>query len=197
MLDIEYHALDLLVDGPSSFAALFHGLRVHWKHWELSVIRLLGIFKEMETRGLVRASQMSPDGTFRDPIPEDYENAVHGYSQWLPHATASDVAIDEVGLWFRLTEKGRREWTQWTENHPEGRDYWQLDDLVEQGVLEIRAENQDMAVTVLEKWLAEHREVRVIPQSRVSIEIPSFVMRDGTRIANGVLLTYRYRKGNT
>ena len=104
---IDAHVLDLLVDGESLFAALFFGLRRHWGHTEVEVDEALEILQQLEDRRLVQARQMEPDGTFRAPVAADYERSRREYCQWLPQASASEVAVDEVGLWYQLTERGR------------------------------------------------------------------------------------------
>ena len=115
------------------------------------------------------------------------------YGRWLPQATASEVAVDEIGLWYQITERGRQAWSQSSGSSGDDRDRWMLDDRADQGILEVRAGRNDVAEAALDKWLAEHGEVQEIPGTRESVKIPEFVMRDGTRVPDGVLVTCRYR----
>lgn len=192
--DIDAHVLDLLVDGESSFAALFYGLCRHWGHTDVDVNEALRILRQMEERGLVHARQMMPDGTFRVPVAADHERAAREYRLWLPRAAASEVAVDEIGLWYQVTERGRNAWSQWSGGSKEDRSRWTLDDRVDLGLLEVRAECQDVAEAAIDRWLAEHRGVREVPGTRESVKISEFVMRDGTRFLDGVLVTCRYRR---
>lgn len=68
---IDAHVLDLLVDGESSFAALYFGLGRHWGHTELDVDEALGILRRLEDRHLVQAWQMEPEGSFRATVATD------------------------------------------------------------------------------------------------------------------------------
>lgn len=190
--EIDAHVLDLLVDGGSSFAALYFGLSRHWGHTATGVDEALEVLQRLEDHQLVHPRQMEPGG-FRAPIAADYERAKREYSQWLPQATASEVAADEVGLWYQITERGRQAWSRWAGGNGDDRDRWMLDDRADQGILEVRAERKDVAEAALDRWLAEHGEVQEVSGTRESVKIPEFVMRDGTRVPDGVLVTCRYR----
>lgn len=191
--DIDAHVLDLLVDGESSFAALYYGLSRHWDHPEVDVGEALRVLQHLEDRQLVRARQMEPDGAFRAPVAADYERAKREYGLWLPQATASEVAVDEIGLWYQVTERGRQAWSQWSGSSGDDRDRWMLDDRADQAILEVRAERKDVAEAALDRWFAEHGEVQEVSGTREAVKIPEFVMRDGTRVSDGVLVTCRYR----
>lgn len=191
--EIDAHVLDLLVDGESSFAALYYGLSRHWGHTEVDVDEALRVLQHLEDRQLVHARQMESDGAFRPPVAADYERAKREYGLWLPQATASEVAVDEVGLWYQVTERGRHAWSQWSGSSGDDRDRWMLDDHADQGVLEVRAGRADVAEAALDRWLAEHGEVQEVAGSRESERILEFILRDGTRVRDGVLVTCRYR----
>ena len=191
--DVDAHVLDLLVDGESSFAALFYGLSRHWGHSKVDVEEALRVLQHLEERQLVHARQMESDGAFRSPVAADYERANREYGLWLPQATASEVAVDEIGLWYQVTERGRQAWSQWSGSSRDDRARWMLDDHADQGILEVRAERRDVAEAALDRWLAEHGEVQEVSGTRKSAKIPEFVMRDGTRVSDGILVTCRYR----
>jgi len=193
--DREIDALELLAYGPSSFAALYYWLRFQCGYSDVGVTDVFVQLQQMERDSLVRAMQMEPDGAFRTPIAADYERAKRQYVQMLPQATASEVSVDEVGLWYEITESGRKAWSRWSESNGDDRDHWMLDDRADQGILEIRAERKDVAEAVLDRWLAEHDEVQEVPGTRECVKIPEFIMRDGTRVFGGVLVTCRYRSG--
>ena len=72
-----------------------------------------------------------------------------------------------------------------------------LDDRADQKILEVRAERQDVAEAALDGWLAEHDKVAEVTGSRKSVRTPEFVMRDGTRVLDGVLVTCRYHRRST
>lgn len=191
--ELDANVLDLLVDGDSSFAALFLGLRHHWGQTEVDVAEVFGVLAQLAERQLVRVTQMEPDGSFRDAVAADLENAKREYGLWLPHATYSEVAVDEVGLWYQVTERGRGAWSVWSGRSRGDRECWVLDDHADRGILEVRAGRKEVAEAALSRWLAEHEDVQIVPGSRESVEIPEFVMRDGVRVVDGVLVTCRYR----
>jgi hypothetical protein len=192
--DIDAHVLDLLVDGESSFAALYYGLSRHWGHPELDVDEALRVLQDLEDRQLVGARQMKPDGAFRPPVASDYEKAKREYGLWLPQATASEVSVDEIGLWYEITERGRQAWSQWAGSSRDDRDLWVLDDRADEGLLEVRAGRKEVAEAALDRWLAEHGEVQEVSGTREAVKLLEFVMRDGTRVSDGVLVTCHYRK---
>lgn len=191
--DIDAHVLDLLVDGDASFAALYYGLFRHWGHRGIDVNEALEVLQHLEDRQLVRAMQMQPDGAFRPAVVADYERAKREYGLWLPEATASEVSVDEVGLWCQVTEHGRQAWSQWSGCSGDDRNRWVLDDRADQAILEVRAEREDVAEAALERWFAAHGEIQEVSDTRETVKIPEFVMRDGTRVSDGVLVRCRYR----
>lgn len=195
--EIDAHLLDLLVDGESSFAALFFQLRRHWGHTEVDVSEALDVVQELEGRRLVRARQMDPDGTFREASTADYEKARREYCLWLKQATASQVAFDEVGLWYQITQRGREAWSQWSGGGKGHGELWMLDERADQGILEVRAGRQEVAEVALDKWFAEHREILEVAGTRTSVRVSEFVMGDGTRVRDGVLVTCRYHRRPT
>jgi len=67
-----------------------------------------------------------------------------------------------------------------------------LDNRADQGILEVRAERKDVAEAALDRWFAEHGEVQEVLGTRECVKIPEFVMRDGARVPDGVLVTCRY-----
>ena len=191
--ELDAHVLDLLVDGESSFAALYYGLSHHGGHPNVDVNELFRVLQHLADYEFVRARQMEPSGAFRAPVAADFERAKKEYGLWLPQATASEVAIDEIGLWYQITARGRQAWSQWSGSSGHDHDRWMLDDRADKGVLEVRANRKGVAEGALDKWFAEHDEVQEISGTRESVRISAFVMRDGTRVSDGVLVTCRYR----
>ena len=125
--DLQAHALDLLVDGPSSFAALFMALRRHWGHRTADVDDVLEVLNRLNDDGLVESRQMEPDGTLRVPNAADLTRARLEYSLLLPVATAAEVSVDEVGLWYEITEAGREAWSAWGEPRLKDGSRWTLE----------------------------------------------------------------------
>ncbi len=191
--ELDAHVLDLLVDGESSFAALYYDLSRHLGHAETDVDGAFDALRRLEDGQLVHSRQMEPDGAFRVPIAADYERARREYNLWLPQATAREVAIDEVGLWYQITERGRQAWSRWSGSSGDDRDRWVLDDRADEGILEVRAERKDVAEAALNRWFAEHGELQEVAGTRAAVKIPEFAMRDGTCVSDGVLVTCRYR----
>lgn len=190
--DFEIQILDLIVDGDSSFAALYVALGRVSEHL-VDVDMLLSTLKVLEARGFVRASQMEQDGSFRPADAADFERAAIDYTAWLSDVSARDAAIDEVGLWIQITDAGRHVWSSWSGGATEAV-RWMLDMDVKTQIVEVRAQSLSAAEAALVQWLDVHHELEEIHGTRRSSAIPEFVLRDGTTILGGVLLSCRFGK---
>lgn len=112
-----YYVLDLLVDGPSSFASLGVGLRTIHSDSEKSIGALLNLLERMQENDLIRLRQMNPDGSFRAVTGPDRERWLRGYETWIPLATTAEAACDEIGLWVAINPAGMRAWEAWMSRH--------------------------------------------------------------------------------
>jgi hypothetical protein len=120
--ELPFHLLDLLVDGPSSYAAL-HGALVRYYNYpaDLDVSHVIGILSMMELDELMRSVQFQEDGTVHNPTTEDRLRAIAAYRPWLAEAPFEDLSNDKIGLWYELTDLGRKKWQQWDVGHEDVR----------------------------------------------------------------------------
>lgn len=193
---LHHHVLDLLIDGPSSFAALFGALLRHYDYGPgLSVDGALDALSVMEREGWVRARKMTERGTFRDPTEEDRANARREYRAWLPGAGGENLSLDEIGLWYEVEHKGRREWESWSkEGEGERRRNWVLDDVAHSRTISIQAESVKAAEEALRGWLSSNPSIELVEESKAIEALHEFEMRDRTVVSNGVRLVCRYRQ---
>jgi DNA-binding PadR family transcriptional regulator len=193
---LQYNLLDLLVDAPSSFAALYGGLVRHSGYSTgIDVSLVLDTLLEMERRGWVTATQMAADGSFHIPTAEERKHALLTYQTWLPKAVLNDLSLDEIGLWYELTAKGRLEWKQWIDAeehvHP-GR--WTLDDLSDTQTLIIKAESIGASESALDWWLSQNPAYELVSNGKRTEAVSSFSLRDDTVISNGIKLVCQYQR---
>lgn len=193
---LQYSLLDLLVDAPSSFAALYGGLVRHCDYSPgLDVTLVADTLLEMERRDWVTAKQMAVDGSFHVPTAEERKDDLAAYQAWLPNAPFEEVSLDEVGLWYELTVKGRAEWKQSVDDEERTQSRrWTLDDLSDTQTLIIQAESIDVAEATLHWWLSHNSAVELVSHSKSIEPISAFTLRDGTVITNGIKLSFRYQK---
>jgi hypothetical protein len=193
---LQSNLLDLLVDAPSSFAALYGGLVRHCGYSPgVDVAVVLDALLEMERREWVKAKQMADDGSFRVPTPTERNANLLAYQEWLPNADFKELSVDEVGLWYEITDDGRVEWKQRVDDDEKtGSHRWTLDDFSENQTLVIRAASLEVAQGILRWWLSKNPEVELENDSQ-DIQLGSeFTLHDGTAVADGIELSYRYRK---
>jgi len=189
-LTIQDEVLELLVNAPSSFAALF-GYLSRGATMRIKVADLAAVLTEFEKRGWVRLHQMTSDGAFRLLGKEDLRRAVVEYSAWLDHAPDSglgvdELSLDEVGVWVEILATGRQEWEQ--RAGPERiSESWVLDQDSEAGTLTISAKDVGSADRVLSDWQRRHPQSSLLSRSRVVEPIPASCGGGG-----GVRLTVRY-----
>jgi hypothetical protein len=192
---LKHNLLDLLVDAPSSFAALYGGLIQHCGYPAgISVSLVLDTLLEMEHQGWVKATQMAEDSILHNPTEEDRKRDLVAYQTWLPNATFQELSIDEVGLWYELTTEGQIEWRRWVDSEErEASPRWMLDDLSGTQTLIIEAVNLDVADRVLRWWLSNNMTISLVGSSKSIETVSSFVLRDGTVIHGGIKLICRYQ----
>jgi hypothetical protein len=113
--------LDLLVDGSSSFAALYASMRL-LGYFPLGsdIGEVLYGVVELEQLQLLTLEMMTQDGSMKQPTSEEIESARQVYEHWLPNATFEECAIDEVGIWCEITDRGRSAWEEETRRATEG-----------------------------------------------------------------------------
>lgn len=186
--------LDLLIDGPSSFASLYGGLIQHYAYSnELGIQPVMEALAALEQEGLIRNWQMSPDGSFHDPTNDDRRKSESAYSFWLPRARLEEFSVDEVGLWYELTPKGCDEWRHFADHEAESSRQWMLDDDGDTQTITIQSDTAERAETALRLWLSYNPRMNVILGSKVVEPISAFVLHNGTVINDGVKLVCRYR----
>lgn len=185
--------LDLLVDGPSSFAALYGSFMHQYNSLHIEVSLIFGALVEMEQKGLVAALQMAEDGSFHGPTSHDLERDLLLYRSWIQKAVLEDLSIDEVGLWYELTTKGLNDWRQsLSYKEKEIFQQWMLDDLSYERTVVIKAKNPEVAEEALYWWLSYNPDLAATTGSKSIEPTPTFKLRDGTVITNGVRLVYKY-----
>ena len=194
MKGFDAEVLDLLVDGPNSFASIYYGVHSVQKHTVIEVADILSVLLEFVGCGFVQVVQDLERGVSRVPSVEDVEKAEKEYNEWLFSSIGmSETSCDEVGLWFNITKTGRAAWAEWFGVRPEDQAHWSLNDRVCQRILEVRADRSELADRVLDNWLAEHGNIQVISGTRAMKKAVPIVFSDGTEVLDGVLLTCRYR----
>ena len=193
---LQNNLLDLLVDGPSSFAGLYAGLIRHCGYQSSLNVSLVGeTLMEMEQLELVRAQQMADDGSFHTPSREEHERDLLNYQAWLPSADLNDLSVDEIGLWYELLAKGHEEWKQWIDDQDQNElSLWSLDDHSDPHTIVIRAQSLELALERLRWWLSRNADVELVGNSQMIQTIPAFTLHDGTVVSNGIKLSYQYRK---
>ena len=114
-LELKHHLLDLLVDGPSSFAALFGALIQHYNYSpSFSVDYCLDLLFIMDQEKWVKAYQIKEDGSYHWPCDIDRYKYKKAYNRLLLNTNFSDLSLDEIGLWLKLMPEGRKEWQKWS-----------------------------------------------------------------------------------
>lgn len=193
---IPQHLLDLLVDGPSSFAALYKGLVQNWGYsTDLDVSEIMEVLQVMEAKGWVTAWQMAEDGSFHKPTDNDRRRDQEQYEAWLPEAAFEDLSLDEVGLWFEITADGRAEWERWGKGKDQNySDRWIIEDKADLEILTIHATSVERAEEALRCWLSLNRDVILVEDSRCVEPVSTFQLRNDMVIYTGITLVYQYRR---
>jgi hypothetical protein len=193
-LHLQHCLLDLLVDGPSSFAAIFGSLTDFHEYvgTGATVDAMIDAFSEMKEKDWVRSRRMTSTGAFTGVAADDIQIAQSQYRQWLPSSTREARSIDEIGLWYELLPAGRREWELWSES--EGTyTSWVIDDDSASRTITINAATAEDAEEALSMWASRHPDIEVDHQTRVISSLTRYVLRSGEVLADGVTLKCRYR----
>lgn len=189
---LRHNLLDLLIDGPSSFAALYGGLVRHCGYSTgLDVFIVADALLSMEHMMWVKAWQMADDGSFHEPTDDERKNNLPIYQKWLPRAKFEELSLDEIGLWYEIKDEGRAEWRRWT-GDKEREEPWVIDDLRDTETIIIQAETEGIADRALAWWLSHNPEINLVNGSESVELIPDFRLHDGTVISNGIKLVWQY-----
>lgn len=186
--------LDLLVDGPSSFAGLFGSLcdRHSYVATSAMVDATLDALTEMTAKGWLRSRTMTATGAFTNTTDNDVRTARSRYREWLPNAAKDERAVDEIGLWYEITESGRDEWTQWSQD-PEALPRWALDDDSVSRVVTVRAASLSDAEDALSTWAAQNPRIELVYETKEIAPLSQFRLRSGVLLTDGVTVTCGYR----
>ena len=194
--ELQGNLLDLLLDGPSSFAALYGGLVRHYCYPKnLSLNMMMNSLIELGRRDYVKTTRMSSDGRFNELTENEQRSTLPLYQAWLPVAEFEELSVDEVGLWYGITPKGREKAKRRSiGEEPGNTGRWTLDDLAETQTILIRADSEEGGEERLRWWLLLHPEIIPMDGSKTVKPISEFRLRDGTVIVGGVELSIRYRR---
>ena len=190
-----FEILDLLVDGPSSFAALYSAWCQHYAPVALrpSVGELWDVTSGLERADWIKSSLMHSDQTWATPSDEERRSVRRQYEEWLPEAPFEDMSVDEVGLWFEIQPLGRSEWQHWAGMEKRG-PQWVLDLDAEAAAITVQAEDLQTAEKALNEWVQQAPAIELVPDSRVIEPCRGFRLRDGTFVPDGIKLVHRYRE---
>jgi len=191
---LQCHLLDLLIDGPSSFAALYGALIRHCGYPDtLEVPLVLNALLEMEQQGWVKALQIDEEGYFHVPTDEDRKNNLYAYCMWLPRASFEELSLDEIGLWYELTSEGRARWEGLPDDSVNSLRQWKLDDSSDTSTIVIQAANTEIAKEALRFWLFYNPKINIVNGSMTIEPISDLSLSNGTKIINGVKVSWRYQ----
>src|SRR4051812_6259804 len=130
---LQFQVLDVLVNAPSSVAGIYGDL-VYLAGYSPNVIQPCHHALDLlEERGWAISRAMTADGQFAALSSPARDSRWARYISWLAIAERTDLALDEIGLWYQITEAGRAAWAVWAGDTT--RTLWQLDD--DPGVLSI------------------------------------------------------------
>jgi hypothetical protein len=98
--------------------------------------------------------------------------------------------VDEIGLWYGITEKGREAWSAWATRDEDDSSAWQLDDDAVRRLVTVVAESADAAERKLAEWLSRRGR---LPTGRKEIASVAHVkLSSGRVLPVGVRLTCSY-----
>jgi len=183
--------LALLTDGPSSFVALY-GFCVTHNSYPGTIPDFMSLLERLEAAGLIRMLQRV-GGKWHQPSPEQRRTALHQYQTMIPKLEG-DFSVDEIGFWYELTPVGD---TLLVHPHSgrQGRDdlVWSVDEDGVSKTVVAKGETLDEALYGLEQWRRVRPELEAIEDTKTVERIDHFSLRDGTRISDGVKVTFRFR----
>lgn len=181
---LDARLLSELSDDTEPFLLMLESLALEQ---EVDVHQVLERLRRLERQGLVRARWLGArSGTFRDRVTEgDYEQAIAAGSSFLRGELHQNR---ELGLWYELTESGRKYLRQGSEKQTGER--WRLEDHPDSAEIVVYAESPDAARAVLLAYLRRNGRAR-LPRSSESMQSDvRFVLATG-EVVHGVRLTYR------
>jgi len=172
--------LELLTLGPSSFAAMYGWLVRGGAAPD--VPGLFGRLRQLGERGVLQAFQFDSEGN-HDSVPSAIlEGLERRYEVWLgglsaEQLTTAALAVDEVGLWYEITDAGREL------AGASGETAWEV--RLDGSLVVACAETIEMADSALASWLAHAPDVELDATTRM--------VREGTTGESPVQVEYRWR----
>jgi hypothetical protein len=194
--DLSFQVLDTLANAPSSVAGIYADLVYLMGYDRVRVLQCLrSTLDALEQRGSLLARVASPDagGGLTPALPSDKARCWDAYVAWLPTADRDDLAIDEIGLWYGLTDSGRAAWQ--ASGTGKEAELWALDDDATTQTISIVAETQEAAERRLAEWLVGHGDVAIA--STESRPVAHVKFRSGQTLVSGVRLTCEYLRRGT
>ena len=196
MQELHFFILDLLVNGPSSVAAMYVTLlRCFPIPQSTSVVDVLETLFEMERDHRVSGS-LQEGRLLRQLTDGDRKNAKRKYSLWLDMQPENqkDVSWDEIGMWFEITPQGREDWLAWANESGVSVDQpkWSLRIEWSQHRISIAAEDERLAEEKLHAWLAEHPNISLQNTTKTITRNYDFILQNGLKVKAGVKLSYKF-----
>jgi len=185
--DFETAILELLANGPSSFAALYGYLARNsliFQDAGAAFDRLL----DMEQRGLVLIRATDDHGKLGSANAAFRKRARTEYEEWLTkldttQLTPEAVALDEVGLWFAPGPQGQTLIASWHQGEAPD-ETWELD--ATPGSIVIRAPTEAIAMRELNAWLLHHPDRTIDPDSRTEKPLKDVTLRSRRALEDGI-----------
>lgn len=187
---LSFHILDALVTAPSSVAGIYADLVYLLGFDRQQVVEPLHhALETLESRGWVAARLSQPNTEMLRPASGDEkEQCWRRYAVWLPAITRNDLAVDDIGLWYGLTDAGRTAWQTFGVGAPA--DTWELDEDAEQRKVSVVAESREIAELRLSEWLLRRPGI-TITAKHVS-PIAMCKLRNGRMLYSGVRIMGDY-----
>lgn len=188
--------LDLLVDGASPFSGVFRTLR-RMGMVGFGPADVRGLWAEvagLHGRGLIRLLQLLPNGEFVDLQPGSWEQRCEQYTRWLPEARSSDLSVDEVGVWLKITDAGRSHWRVRSADCLEGSPHWMIDLDATSHTITVHARDLEELEAALSEWLKRFPTMRLVRSSIRDVAVGSYLLRSGLRVEGGFRRTAHYEQ---
>jgi hypothetical protein len=192
---LQHLILDLLMDGPSSFLALYGALATNCGYVGRPSHLMQSLAGAEEKRWL-EILKATGSGTLQRPSRTDRERAVRSYEALLASAEV-DFSCDEVGLWFALTDAGRNECRRWFAEDGETREpagRWSLDEDAEGETIVVHAETLELADEVVRRWLALNPGAALLPSPEIGERVEGFWLKSGEFSRGGFRVVRRFRR---
>lgn len=189
MSDVELPVLELLANGPTSFAALY-GFLVRQGVVNHDVGSAFDSIVELSARDMVTIRRQGTGEEWNTTTPTSLDRARAEYIAWLEKLEQSELSVDalsldDVGLWLspgphgapvidRLRHSARTE------------DLWELD--FDGHKVVVRAASQSIASKELVAWLNANPECLVERPFKKTRNLADFTLRNGRVLENGVEL---------